>query len=192
MSSNLRRDDVDKFYHYDIHIPSRTLFLGTEVDELMAESFLKGMHLLEGISKDIGITIIMNNIGGDEYHGLAIYDAIATSKCHVTIVVYGHAMSMGSWILQAADERVLAPHATVMLHYGSWVAEGSKTEVKALNAEMERLNCLMEDVYLRRMKEVDAAMTPARLKKLLNDECYLTASDAIAKGLADRLLEKER
>lgn len=190
MSNQLRRDDVDKFYAYGIHIPSRTLFMGTEVDEKMAEDFLKGMCLLEGISKDIGITIIMNNIGGDEYHGLAIYDAIATSKCHITIVAYGHAMSMGSWILQAADERVLAPHATVMLHYGTWVAEGSKTEVRALAKEMERLNALMEETYLKRMKEADQSVTPGKLKKMLADECFMTAAEAVKCGLADRILEK--
>lgn len=191
-TSNLRRDDVDKFYDYNIHIPSRTLFMGTEVDELMATNFLKGMHLLEGTSKDVGITIIMDNLGGDEYHGLAIYDAIATSKCHVTIIAYGHAMSMGSWILQAADERVLAPHATVMLHYGTWETDGSKAAVLAQTHEMERLNRLMEETYLQRMRATNPTTTLGKLKKMLDTDYFISAEEAVKLGLADRILEKQQ
>jgi ATP-dependent Clp endopeptidase proteolytic subunit ClpP len=191
MSNGLRRDDVDKFFDYSIHIPSRTLYMGPEVDEEMAERFLKGMHLLEGISKDVGITILMDNVGGDEYHGLAIYDAIATSKCHITVIGYGNVMSMGSWIIQAADERVLAPNATVMIHYGSWVAEGTKGEVLAGAREMERLNRIMEETYLAKMRVADPQFTLTKLKKMLDTDSFMPAVEAVRLGLADRVLEKQ-
>lgn len=189
MSSNLRRDDVDKFFDYNIHIPSRTLYMGPETDEKMAESFVKGMHLLESISLD-PITVIMNNIGGDEYDGLAAYDAIDTSKCHITVIVYGSAMSMGSWILQAADERVMAPHATLMMHNGSYEHELTLVELRARNKEIERLTLLMEETYLRKMRAVDPKLSVARLRNLLAAETFMPAEEAVRIGLADRVLEK--
>ena len=187
--SNMRRDDVGKFFDYNLYIPNRTLYMGDEVDEEMAEMFLKGMALLQA-QKDDAIHVIMNNTGGDEYHGLAIFDAIATSKCHVTITAYGHAMSMGSWILQAADERVLAPNCTVMVHYGVWQANESPRNVVLASAkEMERLNRAMEASYLKRMKQVDKRYTLSKLQKLLETDSYFTAEEAVELGLADKILE---
>ena len=184
----MRRDDVDKFFDYSIHIPSRTLYMGDEVDEEMAELFLKGMTLLEYADNDDPIYIVMNNIGGDEYHGLGIYDAIAASKCHVTITAYGHAMSMGSWILQAADERILSPNCTVMMHYGTWTILGEVNSVRAMNKEFERLNGMMEKVYLEKMKQIDSRCSLQRVKRLLVNESYFTAAEAVELGLADRML----
>ena len=188
--SSLRRDDVDKFFDYSIHIPSRTLYMGPETDAEMAERFVKGMRLLETISKDIGITVIMNNLGGDEYDGLAAYDAIATSRCHITVVVYGSAMSMGSWILQAADERVMSPNATLMIHHGSFSMDVTLAELRARNREVERLTTLMEETYLEKMRAVDPKASLAKLRAMLAAESYITAQDAVRLGFADRVLEK--
>lgn len=188
--SSLRRDDVDKFFDHSIHIPSRTLYMGPETDAEMAERFVKGMHLLEGISKEVGITVIMNNLGGDAYDGLAAYDAIATSKCHVTILVYGSAMSMGSWILQAADERVMTPNATLMIHNISDDYTGSLTELRARHKESERLTAIMEETYLAKMRVVDPKASLAKLRAMLASESYVTAQEAVRLGLADRILEK--
>lgn len=186
--ARLLREDIDRFFDYGVHIPSRTLYMGSEVDEVMAELFLKGMALLE-ISSD-PITIVMNNIGGDEYHGLGIYDAIATSKCHITIKAYGHAMSMGSWILQAADERVLAPSCTVMIHYGFTPVDAdlTRSQVGAMHSEVARLNQLMEQTYLVRMQEKNPRATLHQLQKLLEKESHFTAEQAVGLGLADKIL----
>src|SRR5688572_25841186 len=108
MSKRHTRDDIDKFHDYNIYIPTRTLYMGSEytddtgesgVDALMASRFLKNLSILEAINQE-PITIIMNNPGGDWFHGVAIYDAIKAAKSHVTIKVLGMAMSMGAVILQ--------------------------------------------------------------------------------------------
>lgn len=184
--SNLRRDDVDKFFDYSIHIPSRTLYMGPETDAEAAELFVKGMHLLGSINQE-PIRVIMNNVGGDEYDGLAMFDAIDTSKCFVTVVVYGSAMSMGSWILQAADDRVMTPNATLMIHNGSFSHDVTLTELRARSKEVERLTGLMEETYMTRMR---APITLTKLRNMLEKETYLTAEQAVELGLADRVLEK--
>ena len=183
----LIRDDVDRFFDYDVYIPNRTLFMGGEVDAGMTERMIKGMVLLENSSEPI--TVVMDNIGGDEYHGMGIYDVIACSKCHVTVVVYGHAMSMGSWILQAADERVMAPFSTLMMHYGTWGTEDHVKYVRASNKEMERVNTVMEGIYLAKMKAINPSFPLRKLKKMLEDETYMAAGTAVELGLADRILE---
>src|SRR5271166_5851070 len=176
--SKFTRDDVDKFYDYDIDIPHRTLYMGSVqadydgseesgTDVFMAERILKGLHILNQIEGEI--TIIMNNLGGDWYHGMAIYDAIKTSKNPVTIKVFGHAMSMGSIILQAAHKRVLAPNAKVMIHYGSMGMHPvhTKTFMKWAK-EVSNIDEIMEDIYLKKISEKHPDFSRQKLKSMLN------------------------
>jgi len=178
------RTPVDDWFVYDVDIAGRTLFLGGEVDDGMAERFLKGLHLLSGKSSD-EINITINTTGGDEYHGMAIFDAIACSRCHVTMTGYGNVMSMGSWIMQAADLRVLSPNATMMIHYGSWDKGDEHVKYQRVQLEeMERINVITELAYLPK-----TTMSLRRLKKMLEDEVYLSAEQAVELGLADKVLD---
>jgi ATP-dependent Clp protease protease subunit len=83
----------------------------------MSERLIKALYLLQQKPEE-PIRIILNSFGGCWYNGMAIYDAIRSCPAHVTIEVFGAAMSMGSIILQAADERVIHPNATIMVHDG--------------------------------------------------------------------------
>lgn len=177
---------------------TRTIFLtsanfdneGTElgVDTVMAEKFLKNLHILESYSAD-PVTIIMNNIGGDEYHGMAIYDAIQLSKCHITIKVFGHAMSMGSIILQAADTRLISPHSMVMLHYGEMHIGGHSAGVIRNAKEIERFNRFMEEMYLERIREKNPKYSLKQLRSAMAHDLFLTAEQSIKLGLADGVIE---
>lgn len=185
----LRRDDIDRFFDYSVHVPTRTIYVGGEVDHEMAEFFVKAMHMLVRVGSG-QITVLTNNTGGDEYHGMAMYDAIATCHWPVTMVMYGHAMSMGSWIPQAADDRVMTPNCTMMLHYGSWGGyEMDSTHVATDAAENRRLTLNMEQCYLRRIREKHPKFSLAHLRKKISKELFLTAEDAVELGLADRIME---
>ena len=198
--SKLNRDDVDKFHDYNIYIPKRTIYMGSEeysldngesgTDGLMAERTIKNLTILESMSSD-PITVLMNNIGGDEYHGFAIFDAIKSCKSHVKIIVLGHAMSMGSIILQAADERVMAPTSRQMIHYGTWgIHDHAKTAQKWAK-EGEKIDHWMETMYMSRIHEKDPTFKIGQLKKMLDHDTFLTARESIAIGLADRVLGEE-
>jgi len=151
------RENIDRWFDNNLDVDTRTLYMGSiekdmegsenGVDNSMAEYFIKGMHVLES-KGDKPITIIMNNPGGDWYHGMAIYDSINNSKCHCTIKVYGHAMSMGSIILQAGHHRIMMPNSRFMIHYGY---DGKYTHSKIFEKwgeECKRLNMDMENIYL--------------------------------------------
>ncbi len=154
----------------------------------MQRRLARAITLLEQKNSE-PITIEMNNWGGDEYHGLAIYDRIKVSSCKVTIEAYGHCMSMGSWIMQAADKRIMSPNATMMLHYGTWGEHLDWNQAEAFHKEGIRLNTLMEDTYLPKIKEVKPKFSRSQLKaKLIAHDWYLSAQEAVEWGLADEVM----
>ena len=197
MSKKFNKDEIDRFHDYSIHVPTRTIFMGSEstdiemgesgTDSAMAEKAIKNLHLLEALSKE-PITIIADNVGGDEYHGFAIYDAIRACESHVTIKVFGHAMSMGSIILQAADERIMAPTSRQMIHYGTWgVCDHAKT-AQQWAKEGLKIDNWMENMYLDKIHQKNPGFPMAKLKKMLDHDTFLTAKESVNLGLADKVL----
>jgi len=166
--AKVNKETLDRWFDYNVDVESRTIYMGSEegVDAVMAEQMIKGMHILESKSTDI-ITIIMNNIGGDFFHGMAIYDVIQTSKCHCVIKVYGHAMSMGSLILQAADKRIMSPNSRFMIHFGYDSHSGHAKMVERWADESKRLSHLMENIYLDVMMEKEEKMGDGYLAQTL-------------------------
>lgn len=200
MSRRVNRDDIDKFHDYGIYVPHRTIYMGSEnvseeneggVNALMAERNIKNLMILDGLSEE-PITIIMNNIGGDVNHGLAIYDAVKSCRSHVTIKVFGHAMSMGSIILQAADERVMAPNSSQMIHYGTMsIDEKHARTAYKIAEENKRIDKWMEIMYLEKIREKNPRFQLTSLKRLLDHDTFLTAQQSLELGLADKILGDE-
>jgi len=193
MSRKFTRDDIEKLQDYGIHVPTRTLYLGAEgkssndeesgVDFLLAERVIKNIHILESVSKE-PISVIMNNVGGDWYHGMAIHDAVKNSSCHITITVYGQAMSMATIILQAADERVMMPNSELMVHDGSEGYEGSPRSFEAWAKQSKKSRKKMYDIYAERSK-----MPSSFWEKKCGSDYFLSAEEAVKLGLADSILE---
>lgn len=194
--ARINRDDVDKLYDYDIYIPSRTIYVGsTEVDldgnesgtdAKMAERLIKALHLLD--QKNEPITIIMNNIGGSWYDGMAIYDSIKACQSHITIKVFGVAMSMGSIILQAADERVMSPNSRFMIHYGTMGYDGHSKDFERWAEENKDINHSMEQILLDKAKLVNPSFTLGDLQDLLKHDTFFSAEETVKMGWADRVL----
>lgn len=203
MSKKINRDDVDKFYDYELHIPSRTLYMGSVesdiekgesgTDPAMAERLIKGLHILDNAAPagDQPIQIIMNNPGGDEYDGLAIYDAIKACKNHVTITVFGKAMSMGGIILQAADKRIMSPNARFMMHYGTFSMEANAQDVYAWVEENKRIDQLMIDIFIEKMKKKNKDITEKKIRSMIKADFIADARKTVELGLADAVLGEE-
>lgn len=192
------RDELDRFLESGINLTSRTIYIGSllfddegtgsGVDEAMAEHVIKAVLSMEVLNQDAPITLILNNAGGDVVQALAIYDVLNLCKCPIIAKVYGMAYSAASLILQAAHIRLLAPNASVMIHFGT---EGySPDHVKVVrnwvefNKEQEKI---MENIYLQRVK--DKGIDKAKLKRLLQFDTIFTAARAIEHGLADGILD---
>lgn len=199
MSKRISRDDSDRFHDYGIYIPTRTIYMGSEtidesgesgVDAAMAARMIKNLNILDTLS-DAQINIILNNPGGDVNHGLAIFDAIEACRSPVSITVFGHAMSMGSVILQAADERIVSPNSSQMIHYGSLsVDKEAKTVYKVVD-EFKRIDRWMEVMYLEKIKEKQPSFKLKKLQEMLGNDTFLTAQESVDLGLADKVLGEE-
>jgi len=200
--AKFNRDEIDIFHDYGVYVPDRTVYMGSELvsetddfaesgtEAKMVERFIKNMHFLESLSNE-AITIIMNNPGGDHYSGMAIYDAIKASKAHTTIKVFGQAFSMGSLILQAANKRILAPNSRIMIHYGTQgTGEVHTKDFKQLADESEKLDTLIEDIYLQKINK-KRPISRQELQKILMVDTYLSPKEAVEMGLADKILGED-
>lgn len=192
-------ETIEKFFQHGLHVSTRTIYIGSVaafedggesgVDAKMAEQAIKGIHLLEQISRKKEIIIIMNNPGGSLYHSLAVYDAIRHSPCPTTIKVFGVAMSGGSIILQAGGKRIIAPHTTVMIHHGQCALEGTFDDVRIFMKEWEREIEIIRNIWLKRIREKHPRFTQEKMKRLLERDTYLSAHEALELGLADIISE---
>ena len=198
-------DDDEIFFEYGVHLPTRTLYLGSAVydddgseggvDFSMAEKAIKGLHLLEVAAPtgDKPIIILMNNPGGDVDHGMAIYDSIAACKNHVTIKVRGNAMSMGGYILQAANKRIMSPNSNFMFHigydgYGRNHPKVIRQWIKFNEAEGKKLDkILLDKINAKRDKDNKAHMSKGHFDKLNDFDQILTAAETVEWGLADKI-----
>jgi ATP-dependent Clp endopeptidase proteolytic subunit ClpP len=178
-SAKKKEDSTWSWFDQNLDTVTRTIYMGSitktydddesGVDNLMAEYFIKGMHILETANPKKEISVIMNNPGGDWYHGMAIYDSIMYSVCPTIIKVYGHAMSMGSVILQAADHRIMMPNSRFMIHYGYDGKYGHSKIFERWSDEGKRINYQMENIYLDAIVTKDNDQNPEVLERILSD-----------------------
>lgn len=201
MAKRIGKEEIDRFHDYGLHVPTRTIYLGSfsysedggenGVDFAMTERFVKNMIILGAISEE-PIVIVMNNPGGEWQHGIAIYDAIVDSKCHVTIKVFGMAMSMGAVIFQAADERVMAPNAKCMIHYGySGNAMNHPKIINNWTEEGKKIDKVMAEIFLNKIREKHPEFKMSKMDKMLDFDTILSAKETVELGLADKILGEE-
>lgn len=186
-------------FDYDVDLVQRIIYIGSQkttlsgaesgVEAALSEKVIKGLYLMEAQAPngDKPITIILNNPGGDIYHGLAIIDSIRACKNPVKIIVRGMAMSMAAWILQAGSERILSPNSRVMIHYGWCSINNHSKAAMEWAKEEERVNTQMEDEFLDKIQQKHPKFTRQKLHDMLKFDKVLTAEEAVELGLADRL-----
>jgi ATP-dependent Clp protease protease subunit len=190
----LNNDDVEHFIDNDLYIPTRTVYVGptgedAETNVLMAERAIKILHILDSKSDD-PIEVLMINPGGSFDDGMAIYDAIQLCRSPITIKVFGYAYSMAAVILQAADERLLAPNAKLMIHYGE---DGLAMNHPKTNRNWKKQNDKdskwMKDLFLEKIREKHPDFPESKLEKMLDFDTIFSAEEAVALGLADKVME---
>lgn len=190
MTKKVINDEIYNLQTYGIYPSARSLFLVGDIDEELAEKFLKNIIALSEKSEDIYVYIMSN--GGDVSAGRAIYDAILACECNVTAIVYGYACSAASFILQAADHRVLMPNAYIMIHVGSeGHDENHPQNIKAWRGFYDFLEDWMEKVYLERIKERKPRFTKRKVKELLVWDKIIQGKEALELGLVDEVKKVE-
>lgn len=170
-------------------LEQRKIFLWGAVTDETAKDLTEKLLYLETVGPGKEIIFYMNTPGGSITAGMAVYDTIKLITSPVTVVVTGMAASMGSILLSAAKKgrRLLYPHARVLIHQplitGRMV--GPATDINIQAKEMEKIRDELNHIL--------AAASGQTLDKIAKDsdrDFYLNASEAIAYGLADRVVDK--
>ena len=189
-------DTREIYLHAHIHDESEDVEPG--VDFRMAIRFIKNLHCLERAGRS-NILIHMYSLGGNWSDGMAIYNSIAASQCRIIILAHNPPQSMASIILQAADRRVLAPDAWMMIHLGHAGFEGTSLEIKTAAKMNEVANKRMFEIYVARCADgiKFKGWRPKRIRDYLKKEIseqsdwWVEPQDVVELGLADGIFGEE-
>jgi ATP-dependent Clp protease protease subunit len=187
---------------YDIYsrlLKDRIIMLDTEVSEHSASLIVAQMLFLESENPDKDISLYINSPGGLVTAGLAIYDTMQFIKCDVQTIVIGQAASMGSFLAQAgtAGKRFVLPESRTMIHRVSSGTPGTRGSVhvqelqfedaKRTYEESQRINRRLTELYVRHNT---AGKTYDELYEAMKFDTFLSAEQAVAFGLADKIVSK--
>src|SRR6056300_1083047 len=186
---------------YDIYsrlLKDRVIMLNGQVEEYMANLVVSQLLFLESEDQDADITLYINSPGGAVTAGLAIYDTMQYIKPDVATVVMGQAASMGSFLAQAGapGKRYVLPESRTMIHRVSSGTRGTSGSVHVQEMEFEdakrhleeskRLNSRLTELYV---KHNTAGKTYEELFETMKFDTFLSAEEAVANGLADKVVE---
>jgi ATP-dependent Clp protease protease subunit len=174
---------------FDIYsrlLNERIVFLGTQVDDQIANLIVAQLLHLESEDPDKDISLYINSPGGNVYAGLAIYDTMQFIKPDVSTICVGIAMSMGALLLAggAKGKRMALPNSKILIHqvWGGYQGQAADIEIHA-----------RETIALkRRLEEIMAKHTGQELDKVAADmdrDYFMTSEEAVEYGLIDRVIE---
>jgi ATP-dependent Clp protease protease subunit len=171
---------------YSRLLTDRIVYLGTEIDDGVANVAIAQLLHLESESPEVPINLYVNSPGGSITAMFAIYDAMeyVSSPVHTTCV--GQAASAAAVLLAggAPGRRMVLPHARLVLHQPSTGGQGTLPDLALQAKEIVRLRAEMESVLSRH-----TGRTPEQLRHDTDRDLVLSASEAVEYGLADAVLE---
>ncbi|CAN5165587.1 MAG: ATP-dependent Clp endopeptidase proteolytic subunit ClpP [Actinobacteria bacterium] len=174
---------------FDIYsrlLNERIIFLGTPIDDQIANLVIAQLLHLESEDPDKDIRVYLNSPGGNVYSGLAIYDTMQYIKPDVSTICVGVAMSMGALLLAggAKGKRLALPNSKILIHqvWGGYQGQAADIEIHA-----------RETIALkRRIEEIMAEHTGQdfeTLKRDMDRDFYMTSEEAREYGLVDQVLD---
>ncbi len=173
---------------FDIYsrlLNERIVFIGTPVDDQVANLVVAQLLHLESEDPEKDISLYVNSPGGSVYAGLAIYDTMQFVKPDVRTICFGVAMSMGSLLLTggAPGKRAALPNSRILIHQPSGGFEGQSTDVEIHAREILELREHIDGIYARH-----TGQPRERVHDDMDRDRYFTAEQARDYGLIDRVI----
>jgi len=176
---------------YDIYsrlLKDRILFIGTPVDDYVANLVIAQLLFLQMEDKDKDINVYINSPGGSVTAGLAIYDTMQFIKCDVATYCVGQAASMGAVLLSAGTKgkRFVLPNSRVMIHQPWGGVQGAASDISIQATEILKLR--------DRINEILAYHTGQSLDKIQKDtdrDYFMSAQESKDYGLVDEVISPE-
>jgi len=177
---------------YDIYsrlLKDRIIFIGTPIDDMIANLVIAQMIFLEGEDPDRDINLYIHSPGGIVSAGLAIYDTMQFVKPDVATLCMGQAASMGAVLLAAGSKgkRSVLPNSRIMIHQPWGGTQGQTTDIEIYTREMIK----MKD----QLNEILAKHTGQPIDSVLKDtdrNYFMSAEESKAYGIVDEIIEKRR
>lgn len=166
---------------YDVN--ERVIYLMGDIDEDSARQFIVILNFLDNIANE-PIRVLLSSDGGAEESGYAIYDAIKLARNAVLVDGIGMVASIAAIVLQAGDVRRLSQNAVFMVHHGSITMPDhvEQDKVMAISRLIETNNVKYHSLIANR-----TGIPVAEIRKMSEEETYLSATEAVRKGFADFL-----
>jgi len=175
---------------YDIYsrlLKDRVIFLGTDIDDQVANVIMAQLLFLEYDDPDKDITLYINSPGGVVTSGLAIYDAMQFVRPDVSTMVVGQAASMAAVLLAAGakGKRYSLPHPRVMIHQPQGGFQGQASDIEIQSREIQR--------YKTRLNEILADHTGQKVEQIAKDsdrDFFMSGEEGVKYGLIDEVMDK--
>ena len=163
----------------------RIIFLGTPIDDMVANLIVAQMLLLDSENSEKDIMLYINSPGGSVTAGLAIYDTMQHIRADVSTICLGQAASMGAFLLSsgAKGKRLALPHSRVLIHQPLGGAQGQATDIEIQANEIIRIK--------KSLNSILASNTGQPLKKIEKDtdrDYIMTATEAVEYGMIDKVI----
>ena len=173
---------------YDIYsrlLKDRIIFIGTPIDDDIANLAIAQMLFLEKEDPDREIELYINSPGGSVIAGLAIYDTMQVIKPEIATVCVGHAMSMAAVILAAGSKgkRLALPNARIMIHQGSAGFHGSPSDIDIVAKEVLRYKSLLVDLLAKH-----SGQQREKVEKDIDRDYYMSPEEATEYGIIDKVI----
>ena len=174
---------------YDIYsrlLKDRIIFLGTPVDDYIANLIVAQMLFLEMEDADKDIFFYINSPGGVVSAGLGIYDTMQYVKCPISTICIGQAASMASVLLAAGSpgKRKCLPNARVMIHQVSGVTQGQSTDIQIQAKEIMRTREILDGILAKH-----SGKTVAQVTTDTERDYFMSAVETKAYGLVDEVIQ---
>ena len=175
---------------YDIFsrlLNDRIVFLGEEVNDTTASLVVAQLLYLEAQDPDKDIQMYINSPGGSVTAGMAIYDTMQYIKCDVSTICIGMAASMGAFLLSsgAKGKRIALPNAEIMIHQPSAGTQGKVTDMESDVEHFLRIKQRLNKILAE-----NTGKTPEQVKLDSERDHWMTADEAQAYGLVDKVIYK--
>lgn len=177
---------------FDIYsrlLKDRVIFIGTPIDDYVANSVIAQLLFLQMADPKKDVHIYINSPGGSVTAGLAIYDTMQFISCDVNTYCIGIAASMGSVLLAAGTpgKRYCLPNSHVMIHQVSGGAQGTASDVERTIGFMFNLKKRLNGILAKH-----TGKTAEQVEHDADRDNYMTAEEACAYGLVDKVLSHDK
>ncbi|HXE45667.1 MAG TPA: ATP-dependent Clp endopeptidase proteolytic subunit ClpP [Conexibacter sp.] len=175
-----------EFDIYSRLLNERIIFLGTPVDDQIANLVVAQLLHLESQDPEKDISLYINSPGGSIYAGLAIYDTMQFIKPDVSTMCVGVAMSMGSLLLTggARGKRMALPNSRILIHQPSAGFEGQSTDIEIHAREILRTRKRIDEIYAEH-----SGQSEEQVHADMERDRFFSAQQAVEYGLIDRVIE---